>query len=244
MLDRPNPVGRPVEGLTLRAGWESFVGAGPMPMRHGLTHRRTGSWFVKTFKFDIEYRIIEMQGWQPDTAPGFGWELGERNWVNPSPNAPNLSMARAYPGTVMVEGTTLSEGPRHDAAARIVRRARHRCAASDPGDAVRSRRNGSRAARCAISGSSRRFTSMWASSATACRFTPRDRATIIRRSSRGASRRSPSRRSAVCIRTTSCGAISRTNMRAAGSRSMSSTAGRCCGNGWTTSRRRRRTSMR
>ena len=37
VLERPNPVGRPVEGLRLRAGWESFVGAGPLPMRHGLT---------------------------------------------------------------------------------------------------------------------------------------------------------------------------------------------------------------
>ena len=110
VLDRPNPVGRPVEGLTLRAGWESFVGAGPMPMRHGLTIGELGLWFVKHFKLDVEYRIIEMEGWQPDAAPGFGWELGERNWVNPSPNAPNLWMARAYPGTVMVEGTTLSEG--------------------------------------------------------------------------------------------------------------------------------------
>ena len=48
VLDRPNPVGRPVEGLTLRAGWESFVGAGPLPMRHGLTLGELGSWFVRT----------------------------------------------------------------------------------------------------------------------------------------------------------------------------------------------------
>ena len=34
VLDRPNPIGRPVEGLTLRPGWESFVGAGPMPTAH------------------------------------------------------------------------------------------------------------------------------------------------------------------------------------------------------------------
>jgi uncharacterized protein YbbC (DUF1343 family) len=110
VLDRPNPVGRPVEGLTLRAGWESFVGAGPLPMRHGLTLGELGLWFVKTLKLDVEYRVIEMQGWQPDAAPGYGWPLGERSWINPSPNAPNLWMARAYPGTVMLEGTTLSEG--------------------------------------------------------------------------------------------------------------------------------------
>jgi uncharacterized protein YbbC (DUF1343 family) len=110
VLDRPNPVGRPVEGLRLRDGWESFVGAGPLPMRHGLTLGELGGWFVKTLKLDVDYRVIDMQGWQPDAAPGFGWPLGERAWINPSPNAPNLWMARAYAGTVMVEGTTLSEG--------------------------------------------------------------------------------------------------------------------------------------
>ena len=110
VLDRPNPVGRPVEGLTLRAGWESFVGAGPLPMRHGLTLGELGLWFVRTLKLDVDYRAIEMQGWQPDAAPGFGWPLNERTWINPSPNAPSLWMARAYAGTVMLEGTMLSEG--------------------------------------------------------------------------------------------------------------------------------------
>ncbi|MDO9226081.1 MAG: DUF1343 domain-containing protein [Pseudomonadota bacterium] len=110
VLDRPNPVGRPVEGLILRPGWESFVGAGPMPMRHGLTLGEMGHWFIRTLKLDVDYRVIEMHGWQPDAAPGYGWPLGERAWVNPSPNAANLWMARAYAGTVMLEGATLSEG--------------------------------------------------------------------------------------------------------------------------------------
>jgi uncharacterized protein YbbC (DUF1343 family) len=110
VLDRPNPVGRPIEGLRLRSGWESFVGAGPLPMRHGLTLGELADWFVRTLKLDVDHRVIDMQGWQPGSAPGFGWPLGERTWVNPSPNAPNLWMARAYAGTVMLEGTTLSEG--------------------------------------------------------------------------------------------------------------------------------------
>jgi uncharacterized protein YbbC (DUF1343 family) len=110
VLDRPNPAGRPLEGLMLRAGGESFVGAGPLPMRHGLTLGELGDWFVRTLKLDVDYRVIEMQDWQPNAAPGFGWPLGTRTWINPSPNAPNLWMARAYPGTVMLEGTTLSEG--------------------------------------------------------------------------------------------------------------------------------------
>ena len=109
VLDRPNPVGRPVEGLSLRAGWESFVGAGPLPMRHGLTLGELGHWFIDRLKLDVEYRVIPMTGWQADGAPGHGWPMA-RTWVNPSPNAPNLWMARAYAGTVMLEGTTLSEG--------------------------------------------------------------------------------------------------------------------------------------
>jgi uncharacterized protein YbbC (DUF1343 family) len=110
VLDRPNPAGRPIEGLTLRPGWESFVGAGPMPMRHGLTLGELGLWFVDHFRLDVDYRLIEMEGYRPNEQPGFGWPLGERIWINPSPNAPNLWMARAYAGTVMLEGTTLSEG--------------------------------------------------------------------------------------------------------------------------------------
>jgi uncharacterized protein YbbC (DUF1343 family) len=109
VLDRPNPAGRPIEGLALRPGGESFVGAGPMPMRHGLTLGEMGRWFVRHFNLDVDYRVIEMEGWRPDQAPGFGWPP-ERVWVNPSPNAANLNMARCYAGTVMIEGTTLSEG--------------------------------------------------------------------------------------------------------------------------------------
>ena len=110
ILDRPNPVGRPVEGFRLRAGWESFVGAGPLPMRHGLTLGELAQWFVKLLGLDVECQVVAMEGWEPSSAPGYGWPMDERLWVNPSPNAPNLWMARCYPGTVMLEGTTLSEG--------------------------------------------------------------------------------------------------------------------------------------
>ncbi len=109
VLDRPNPAGRPIEGLTLLPGWQSFVGAGPMPMRHGMTLGELGHWFIASLGLDVDYRVIEMEGWQPEAAPGFGWP-SDRVWINPSPNAPNLSMARDYAGTVMLEGTTLSEG--------------------------------------------------------------------------------------------------------------------------------------
>jgi len=77
-------------------------------MRHGLTLGEMGAWFIDHFKLDVEYRVIEMQGWTPAQGPGFGWPES-RVWVNPSPNAANVNMARAYAGTVMLEGTTLSE---------------------------------------------------------------------------------------------------------------------------------------
>jgi len=109
VLDRPNPAGRPVEGTKLLPGQESFVGAGPMPMRHGLTMGEMAAWFVRHFALDVDCRVIAMEGWQPDAAPGFGWP-NSRIWINPSPNAASLNMARAYAGTVMLEGTTLSEG--------------------------------------------------------------------------------------------------------------------------------------
>ncbi|MFN3516633.1 MAG: exo-beta-N-acetylmuramidase NamZ domain-containing protein [Novosphingobium sp.] len=108
VLDRPNPAGRPIEGTLLVPGQESFVGAGPMPMRHGLTMGEMGRWFIDQFKLDVPYRVVTMEGWEPE-GDGFGWP-DSRIWINPSPNAASLNMARAYAGTVMLEGATLSEG--------------------------------------------------------------------------------------------------------------------------------------
>ena len=76
VLDRPNPVGRQIEGLKLRAGWESFVGAGALPMRHGLTLGEAGKWFVRTLRLDVDYEVLAMKGWKPKdpwplaSAPG------------------------------------------------------------------------------------------------------------------------------------------------------------------------------
>ena len=108
VLDRPNPAGRQIDGVTLASGHESFVGAACVPMRHGLTMGEAARWFVKTFSLDVKLEVVPMQGYDP-TADGFGWPK-ERTWVNPSPNAASLNMARCYPGTVVLEGTTLSEG--------------------------------------------------------------------------------------------------------------------------------------
>lgn len=110
VLDRPNPAGRPIEGSLLNPGWESFVGAGPLPMRHGLTLGEAALWFKNHFKLDVDLNVISMADYDPHAGPGYGWPLGELPWVNPSPNAACLNMARCYPGTVLLEGTNLSEG--------------------------------------------------------------------------------------------------------------------------------------
>lgn len=110
VLDRPNPAGRAVDGVTLLAGHESFVGAAAIPMRHGLTLAEAARWFVTSLALDVDLTLVPMAGYDPTTRPGFGWCPGVLPWVNPSPNASSLSMARAYAGTVLLEGTTLSEG--------------------------------------------------------------------------------------------------------------------------------------
>lgn len=109
VLDRPNPAGRPIEGFKMLPGWESFVGAAPIPMRHGLTVGELALYFKDFYKMNLDLQVVKMKGYSPDKGPGFGWDL-KRPWVNPSPNAASLNMARAYSGTVLIEGTTLSEG--------------------------------------------------------------------------------------------------------------------------------------
>jgi len=107
--DRPNPVGRPVEGLTLRPGAESFVGAGPMPMRHGLTMGELALWFVT--KLAIGRRLPDCSHGRLGTCGGawIGWPVGRRTWVNP------IQCAEISPWPVVtrvghVGGLHLSEG--------------------------------------------------------------------------------------------------------------------------------------
>lgn len=109
VLDRPNPAGRPVEGLKLRKGWESFVGVAPLPMRHGLTLGEAANWYVQHRGLDVALKVVSMNNYSLARAPEYGWPR-ELSWVNPSPNMPRLTTARCYAGTVLVEGTHLSEG--------------------------------------------------------------------------------------------------------------------------------------
>ncbi len=108
VLDRPNPVGRVVEGLTLENGWESFVGIDRIPMQHGFTLGEFARWYHRTRELASTLTVVPMVGWDPSDSSR-AWPA-DRVWLPPSPNMPGVHTARAYPGTVMIEGTTLSEG--------------------------------------------------------------------------------------------------------------------------------------
>jgi uncharacterized protein YbbC (DUF1343 family) len=110
VLDRPNPAGRAIEGTILERAWESFVGVGPLIMRHGLTLGEFARWYVAHRRLSVDLRVVAMDGYRPEEPPGYGWPVFELPWVNPSPNASSLNMTRCFPGTVLFEGTTLSEG--------------------------------------------------------------------------------------------------------------------------------------
>ena len=109
VLDRPNPAGRTVEGSSLVKGEESFVGVVPIPQRHGLTLGELARYMVKHFRLDVGLEVIEMEGYFPDAPPGFGWP-DDSVWINPSPAIANVNCVRCYTGTVLLEGTNLSEG--------------------------------------------------------------------------------------------------------------------------------------
>jgi uncharacterized protein YbbC (DUF1343 family) len=107
VCDRPNPIdGVTVEGPMLLPGFESFVGQFPIPMRHGLTIGEAALLFNQEFGLGAKLEVVEMIGWdrsQYADATGLPWVL-------PSPNIPTVDSAVVYPGTVLFEGTNVSEG--------------------------------------------------------------------------------------------------------------------------------------
>jgi uncharacterized protein YbbC (DUF1343 family) len=107
VCDRPNPIGgSAVEGARLQPGWESFVGQFPIPMRHGMTIGELAVLFNDAFGIGASLEVVKMEGWTRDIyADATGLP-----WVMPSPNMPTLDTAIVYPGTVLFEGTMLSEG--------------------------------------------------------------------------------------------------------------------------------------
>jgi uncharacterized protein YbbC (DUF1343 family) len=107
VCDRPNPIGgRHVEGAALSPGFESFVGQFAIPMRHGLTIGELAALFNDHFGIGAALEIAPMERWhRPLSADETGLP-----WVMPSPNMPTLDSALVYPGTVLFEGTQISEG--------------------------------------------------------------------------------------------------------------------------------------
>jgi uncharacterized protein YbbC (DUF1343 family) len=107
VCDRPNPIGgAAVEGPMLEHGYESFVGQFPIPMRHGMTIAELARLFNDQHGIDAKLEIVPMEGWSRDMY----WDETGLPWVMPSPNMPTLDSAIVYPGTVLFEGTLLSEG--------------------------------------------------------------------------------------------------------------------------------------
>jgi uncharacterized protein YbbC (DUF1343 family) len=107
VCDRPNPIGGvAVEGPMLEPGFESFVGMYPIPMRHGMTIGELARLFNDEFGIAANLEVIAMQGWQRDLY----FEATGVPWVMPSPNIPTIETTVVYPGTVLFEGTNVSEG--------------------------------------------------------------------------------------------------------------------------------------
>ena len=105
ILDRPNPAGRKGEGSILNKNFMSFVGAAPLPIRHGLTLGEAASWYCSLKNLNIQFEIIKMKNYQPEKTP---WP-DHFPWVLPSPNMVDEECVRCYSGTVLLEGTNVSE---------------------------------------------------------------------------------------------------------------------------------------
>jgi len=107
VCDRPNPInGIDIEGALLRKGFESFVGLFPIPMRHGMTMAELARLFNEEFGLGAHLEVVRMHGWER----AMFFDDTDLPWVMPSPNMPTLETAVVYPGTVLFEGTLLSEG--------------------------------------------------------------------------------------------------------------------------------------
>jgi uncharacterized protein YbbC (DUF1343 family) len=107
VCDRPNPIGGlAVEGPMLVHGFESFVGQYPIPMRHGMAIGELARLFNDHFGLGADLEVVPIEGWRREAYH----DETDVPWVMPSPNIPTLDSAVVYPGTVLFEGTSVSEG--------------------------------------------------------------------------------------------------------------------------------------
>lgn len=110
VLDRPNPIGRKSEGFLLDSSLESFVGATRVPLRHGLSMCELAQFMREHHSLNLSLELVKMQDYSMGQEKNHAWPQGELPWVNPSPNVPTLDTTLCYPGTVLLEGSLLSEG--------------------------------------------------------------------------------------------------------------------------------------
>ncbi len=104
ILDRPNPIGRYIEGALLDTNFRSFIGIMEIPIRHGMTVGEIGKFYNETYlNSSLSLKVIKMDEWDKNY---YNYML----WVMPSPNIPTLNSAIVYPGQVMFEGLNISEG--------------------------------------------------------------------------------------------------------------------------------------
>jgi uncharacterized protein YbbC (DUF1343 family) len=109
VLDRPNPLGgraEDIEGPLVEAGFASFVGAMPIPIRHGMTLGELARRWKSERNLDVDLEVVALEGWRRDML----FDATGLPWVLPSPNMPTLDTALIYPGQCLLEGTNLSEG--------------------------------------------------------------------------------------------------------------------------------------
>ena len=107
VCDRPNPIsGIEVEGPLLDQAYTSFVGQFPIPMRHGMTIGELALLFNEHFNIGAQLEVIPMKNWERSMY----YDATGLPWIMPSPNIPTLDTAIVYPGSVLFEGTALSEG--------------------------------------------------------------------------------------------------------------------------------------
>ncbi|VAW30713.1 Protein YzbB, partial [hydrothermal vent metagenome] len=107
VCDRPNPIGGEIiEGPILEQSFESFVGCGALPIRHGLTIGEAARLFNEVWQTNCDLTVIGCEGWRR----GMFFDETGLPWVAPSPNMPKWETAVLYPGTCLIEGTNLSEG--------------------------------------------------------------------------------------------------------------------------------------
>ena len=116
VLDRPNPIGGPVQGPVLDPEFASFVGMFPVPVRHGLTSGELARLYRAEFGVEATLHVVPAAGWSADRW----FDDTGLPWIAPSPNMPTLESATHYPGTCLFEGTNVSVGRGTDAAFQLL----------------------------------------------------------------------------------------------------------------------------